>query len=153
GLGTPPAIEVDLTEKNGKTQQLLVGDETPGGNGAYARLLAAPRVFAIPKYSKIALDKGAGDLRDKRLVTVDPNKISELELSAKGENIEFGRSKDQWQIVKPRPLRADSEKVDELVRNFTGARMDLTGLGEDEKQRATAFAGGSVLAVVKATDE
>ena len=37
-----PAVEVDITEKNNKTQKLLIGDSTPTGNAAYVALVAIP---------------------------------------------------------------------------------------------------------------
>ena len=102
-----PKLEVDLTEKTNQTQKLLLGDDTPAGNGIYARLDGDPRVFTIPKYNKTSIDKSANDLRDKRLLTVDSDKISQIDLVAKKQEMTFGRNKDEWQIVKPKPLRAD----------------------------------------------
>src|SRR5208282_887479 len=75
-----PKLEVDLTEKDNKTQKLLLGDATPAGNGMYAKLDGDPRVFTIPSYDKTSIDKSANDLRDKRLLTVDPDKISQVDL-------------------------------------------------------------------------
>ena len=64
-------------------------------------------MFTIASYTKTSIDKSPNDLRDKRLLTVDFDKISQVELVAKKQEIEFGRNKDEWQIVKPKPLRAD----------------------------------------------
>jgi len=145
-----PTVEVDLTEKGNKTQQLLIGDETPTGTDLYAKLENDPRVFTIASYSKSSLDKGMDDLRDKRLITADSAKISRLELQAGQQNIVFGRNQDhaQWEIVKPRPLRTDNLQVDDLVRTLTDARMELTG-GNDQKQNASAFASATPVATAK----
>jgi hypothetical protein len=87
------------------------------------------------------------------LLTVDADKISKVELIAKKEDIEFGRNKDGWQIVKPKPLRADGPQVEELVRSLTEARMDLSGVGQDAKQIASAFASATPVATAKVTAE
>jgi Domain of unknown function (DUF4340) len=147
-----PKLEVDLTEKDAKTQKLLLGDNTPAGNGIYARLDGDPRVFTIRSYDKTSMDKSAADLRDKRLVTVDPDKISQVDLLAKKQEIAFGRNKDEWQIVKPQPLRADGTQVDELVRAMTDAKMELAA-SDDEEKTASAFASATPVATAKVTAE
>src|SRR2546422_7724806 len=47
-------------------RSLLIGDDIPTGNGAYAKLDEDPRVFTIASYNKTSLDKAVKDLRDKR---------------------------------------------------------------------------------------
>ena len=147
-----PKLEVDLTEKDNKTQKLLLGDDTPAGNGIFAKFDGDSRVFTVPGFHKTSIDKSANDLRDKRLLTVDSDKISQVELVVKKQEIAFGRNKDEWQIVKPKPLRADSSAVDELVRALTSARMEF-GSSDDEKKTASAFASATPVATTKVTAE
>jgi hypothetical protein len=147
-----PATEVDVTEKDNKTQKLLIGNNTPGGNGAYVALAGDPRVFTLANYAKTSIDKTAKDLRDKRLLVFEQDKLSRVELTAKKQDIEFGRNKDQWQIVKPKPYRADDSKVEELIRKLGDAKMDLSASGEDQKKAATAFNSGATVATAKVTD-
>jgi len=147
-----PKLEIDLSEKDNKTQKLLLGDDTPAGNGIYAKLDGDPRVFTIPKYDKTSIDKNANDLRDKRLLTFDSDKISQVDLIAKKQEIAFGRNKDEWQIVNPRPLRADGTAVDELVRALTDAKMEL-GASYDPKKDASLFSAAAPVATAKVTAE
>jgi len=112
-----------------------------------------PRVFTLASYSKTSVDKSASDLRDKRLLTANFDKVSQVDLTAKKQNIEFGRSKDAWQIVKPRPLRADNFSVEDLVRKLKDAKMDLSASADsDEKKIAALFASGTPVATAKVTD-
>ena len=146
-----PSLQVDLTEKDNKSQKLLLGDETPASNGIYAMLAGDARVFTMASWEKSSIDKGLNDLRDKRLLPVSPDKISRVELLRNGQDIEFGRNKDEWQILKPKPLRADSTQVGELVRQLSDAKMDLSSA--DAKGAARAFAEAKPLATAKVTDE
>ena len=146
-----PAIELEITDKNKKTSKLLVGDDTPAGTAVYAAITGDPRVFALSSYKKSSLDKSTNDLRDKRLLTFDSDKVSSIELTAKKQTIVFGRSKDEWQIVKPKPFRADRSQVEELLRTLRDAKMDL-GASEDEKKAAAAFSAGTPLAGASVTD-
>jgi Domain of unknown function (DUF4340) len=146
------AFEADVTAKDNKAYKLLLGDSTPTDSGVYARLDGDPRVFTIATYAKNNIEKDVNDLRDKRLITVNPDKISKIELTVKTQDIEFGRSKDEWQIVKPKPLRADGTQVEELLRNLTNAQMQLNA-SDDAKQIAASFASGTPVANAKVTDD
>jgi hypothetical protein len=147
-----PKLEVDLTEKNNKTQSLLLGDATPAGSAIYAKLAADPRIFTIPSYDKTSIDKSANDLRDKHLLTVNADKISQIDLVAKKQEMTFGRNKDEWQIMKPKPLRADQAQVDSLVRALTDAKMELSAT-DDQKKTASTFASATPIATAKVTAE
>ena len=147
-----PSIVVDVTEKDNKTQKLLIGDNTPTGNAVYVALAGDPRVFTLANTSKTSLDKGAKDLRDKRLLLFEQDKLSRVELTAKKQDIEFGRNKDQWQIVKPKPFRADDAKVEDLIRQLGDAKMDLSASDDDQKKAAASFSSGTAVATAKVTD-
>src|SRR6266513_1913005 len=148
---TRPAIELDFTDKSKKASKLLIGDDTPAGTAVYAAISGDPRVFALSSYKKSSLDKSTNDLRDKRLLTFDSDKVSSIELTAKKQTIVFGHSKDEWQIVKPKPFRADRSQVEELLRTLRDAKMDL-GANEDEKKASEAFGSGTPFAIAKVTD-
>jgi hypothetical protein len=147
-----PSLELDLTSKDGKPQKLFVGDDTPTGSAVFARLEGDPRVFTIASYTKTSIDKTSNDLRDKRLLTVDFDKLSQIELTTKKQEIEFGRNKQEWQIVKPKPLRADNFQVEEIVRKLREAKMDASSTDADAKKAAAAFASGTQVATAKVTD-
>jgi hypothetical protein len=152
--GLQPALdEVTFTMKDGKTQKLLIGDDTPTGSNAYAMVAGDPRLFTISSFNKGNFDKASKDLRDKRLMSFDQDKISRLELTAKKQTIEFGRiNQNEWQILKPKPLRADGWQVEDLVRKLAGANMDPTVSDEDAKKAATGFASGTPVAIAEVTD-
>ena len=112
-----------------------------------------PRLFTMSSFNKGNFDKASKDLRDKRLMTFDQDKISRLELTAKKQTIEFGRiNQNEWQILKPKPLRADGWQVEDLVRKLAGANMDPAVSDEDAKKAAAAFASGTPVAIAKVTD-
>jgi hypothetical protein len=144
--------EVDVHEKDGSSHRLLIGDEAPAGSSSYAALGSDPRVFMLGSYNKTSLVKSLNDLRDKRLLVFEQDRLSRVELTAKKQDIEFGRNKEQWQIVKPKPFRADDSKVEELIRKLADAKMDLSASDEDQKKAAAAFSSGTAVATAKVTD-
>jgi hypothetical protein len=144
--------EVDVFEKDGSAHRLLIGDEAPAGSSSYAALGGDPRVFMLGSYNKTSLAKSLNDLRDKRLLVFEQDKLSRVELTAKKQDIEFGRNKEQWQIVKPNPFRADDSKVEEVIRKLADAKMDLSASDDDQKKAAAAFSSGTAVATAKVTD-
>jgi hypothetical protein len=148
---TQPAIELNIADKNKKTTKLLIGDDTPAGTAVYAAIAGDPRVFALSSYKKNSFDKSPNDLRDKRLLTFESDKVSSIELTAKKQTIAFGRSKDQWQIVRPEPFRADGSQVEELLRTLRDVKMDLRE-SEDDKKLSAAFSSSALFTMAKVTD-
>jgi hypothetical protein len=147
-----PALEFDVTSKDAKPQKLFLGDDSPAGNAVFAKLDGDPRVFTIATYNKTSLDKTSNDLRDKRLLTVDFDKLSQIELITKKQSIQFDRNKQEWQIVKPKPFRVDNFQVEEIVRKLHDTKMDATSTDADAKKTAAGFASGAPLATAKLTD-
>jgi len=147
----PPALDIAVVRKNGKTtDELLVGDATPTNSGYYARLAGSPRVVALSGYSRDSLNKTLNDLRDKRLLTFDQDKIARIQLQAKGPAIEFGKGNDnEWQILQPRPLRAEGTQIDGLISKLKDAKMDLA---KPDPDAAKKFAAAPKIATVAVTD-
>jgi len=127
GLDAPSA-EVDISTKDGKTQKLLFGADTPSGSGVYVKLDTDSKVYTVASSTKSSFDKSINDLRDKRLLSLHQDKITSVTLTAKGAPVEFSKnSGGDWQITKPRPFRADSPSVDDLISKLKDAKMDLSG--------------------------
>jgi Domain of unknown function (DUF4340) len=149
----PALIEVEFGTKNGKTSKLLIGDNTPAGSAVYAKLDGDPRLFTMGTYSKTAFDKEAKDLRDKRLLPFTQAKLSRIEITVQKQTYEFvKKGESEWQIVKPKAMRADSAQTDDLVRQLNSAQMDLSGV-QDDKKNAAAFNSAPVLAIARVTDQ
>lgn len=150
----PALITAKFTMADGKTTTLLLGENTPGGNSVYAKVEGDPRLFTTFSYSKDAFNKSYKDLRDKRLMTFDKEKVSRVELAEAGQApIEFGKvGTSEWQILKPKPARVDSFQVEDLLGRARESEMNATATDEDEKKNATAFASGTPVATLSVTD-
>jgi len=134
---------------DGKTRVLRIGEDTPTDGGSYAMLDGDKRLFTIASFGKTSLDKQSKDLREKHLLVFDQDKLSHVELEVAGKPpLEFGRAGTDWQLLKPKPMRADGFQVDELVRKLKDATMDPE---TDPKAAATAFAGGQKTVIAKVT--
>ena len=149
GLVSPP-LEVDVTMKDGKVSKVFLGSDNPSNTGTYVKLESDPKLYTINSYTKASFDKTLSDLRDRRMLTFDKDKVTSVVLTAKGPAAEFNKnSGNEWQITKPKALRADSLVVDDLVRKLTETRMDLSG---DQKDVPANYASGTKIAVAAVTD-
>ena len=152
GLQTP-GVEVTMTTKDGKSRKLLFGDDTPTGSSVYAKFADDPKIFTLASNTKTQLDKTAKDVRDKRLLIFDTDKLARVDLTGKGQVIEFGRNaQKEWQIVKPRPQRADNGQVEELVRKLSDAQMDTSVTDEEAAKLGSSFASASRVGSASVTD-
>jgi hypothetical protein len=150
---TSPGLRVIVTKKDGKAHEVQIGDEAPASSGYFARLPGDARLFTLASYHKTSLDKTWKDLRDRRLLRFDSDKLLRVELAAKGQTMEFGKNaQNEWQIVRPGPYRAESYQVDELVRRLRDAKTDSAVTDEEAKKAAAAYGKATAVATAKVTD-
>ena len=150
---TSPALEVRYVTKDGKGRKLKVGETAPMSGGYYAQLDGDPKVYSIASYNQANLNKATADLRDKRLVTVDFEKISRIEVTTTKGSYEVGKNAaGEWQIVQPRPMRAEAFQIEEILRKIKDAKMDLARAEEEAKKAAAGFAAGQLMARLKLAD-
>lgn len=149
----PPMLEVRITRKDGKTSKLLIGENTPANDAVYVKLDGDPRLFTVNSVNKTALDKDYKDLRDRHLLNFDQEKVTKFEVTAKNQSFEISKpASGDWQISKPKPMRAENLQVDELITKLKNAQMDAAFNDDDAKKAGAAFGGAAPVAVVKVTD-
>lgn len=147
-----PSLTVEIKLKDGTTKRVLYGKETPTGSALYARLDGDPRLFTVYSYSKTAFEKSVFDLRDKKLLRAEADKVSRVTLDAGGQSIEFGKSGEaSWQILEPRPMRADNFTVGDLVRAVENAEM--TAAPEEGEAADAKVDFSKPMAAVEVVDE
>lgn len=123
GLATP-RIEVDFKSADGKLAgRLLVGDKTPTGSSLYAKRNDEPRVFLIAEYQDSVLNKSTFELRDKKIVAIERDRIDGVEVNVAGKPIQFAKEGSDWKITRPLAARADFSAVDGLVGRVENAQM------------------------------
>lgn len=148
-----PQLEMLITKKDGKVTKLQLGDETATSGAFYAKVDGDPKLYTVGSFNKTSLDKTWQDLRDKRLITTDSDKLSRVELAVVNQVIEFSRNQqNEWQILKPKPMRADNWAVEELVRKIKDAKMDVAVSDDDSKKAEVSYGKAARIAVARLTD-
>ena len=149
---TDPDAKITATLKDGKSQTVLVGDETPTGDAAYVMVSGESKVYSIPKNTKTNLDKSLNDVRDKRLMPVDFDKLTSVEINGGKLHLMFASEDGQWTVRSPANLRGDTSKMEAIIEKLRTATMDPSAPEADTKKAASLFASGAPIAAIKATD-
>jgi Domain of unknown function (DUF4340) len=150
---TSPSLTVTVARKGGKSDTIQFGDDAPAGSLVYVERASDPKIYAVATSAKTSFDKTVNDLRDKRLLTFNNEKLTTVEVDSKKGPVSFAKNNQgDWQITKPAAYRADSFQVEELIRKLQDAKMDLTGSADDQKKAAALFTSGQPIATVKVTD-
>src|SRR4029077_4062479 len=97
---------------------VLVGDETPTGDSAYVMVSGESKVYSVPKNTRANLDKGLKDLRETRLLPVDFDQLSSVEISGAKLHLTFGSEDGKWTVRSPANLRGDTSKMETIIEKL-----------------------------------
>jgi hypothetical protein len=123
GLKEPP-VEVSFKAKGDKDfRTLQLGSKSPTGSDMYAKLAGQPRVFLVLGYLESTFNKAPFDLRDKKILTFDRDRIDQIEIRDGTAMVALKKSGGDWQITAPVQARGDFGAVEGLISRLQGAEM------------------------------
>ena len=76
------------------------------------------KVYSVSKNTRTNLDKNLNDLRDKRLMPVDFDKLSGMEINGSKLHLTFASVDGKWTVSKPADLRGDTSKMETIVEKL-----------------------------------
>ena len=142
GLDHPALTLAITTDAKPPQATLLLGDDTPTGGGVYAQVAGNPRIVVLQRFIKTSLDKKAFDLRDKRVMTLDPDQLTRLEVESKGARWTLIKNPEgTWNLDLPPLARVDRFTVEGLVNRFKSVSMQ--SIVEEEKRNAAKYGFGA----------
>src|SRR5262245_17824501 len=119
-----PAAEATLIDKDGKEITLRLGAKSPTGVWVYAQEQGRPNVFVISDGVLRDATRPVGDFRNKTVLTFDRKDVSGLEVALSDETLTLERAGDtQWNLTRPRQLRADTDAISNFFDKLSGARI------------------------------
>ena len=148
----PPEAEVKL-EVKGRAEPLVlrVGSKNPTGVWVYAREGGKPAVITLSESIARDATRPLADLRDRTVLAFDRRTVSGLDLDVNGDQIGVVADEPgKWRIVKPRPLRADTDLISEFLDKLEGAKAvefvdvapkSLQPYGLDKPSKVTVWVG------------
>ena len=125
-----PAVEADVTTKDGKTAKLLLGDNTPAGSSTFAMVANDPRLFTVSSYVKTTLDKAAPDFAEKKLFTFGFDFPKKVNMTIGGKSYTITFDGDQWKVGDKQMDATSVQSVIARIRDLEGTRFTATGFGK-----------------------
>jgi hypothetical protein len=120
-----PRLKVLLETEGGVRDTVLLGSDSPTDRYTYAQQRGAnPEIFAMRAWRFDNLDKGAFDLRDRRVLAFDKDEVVEVRRERQGERAILVKEEGQWHLRQPLEARADKDEVDGLLNQIKNAQIE-----------------------------
>ena len=121
GIGGASEIRLILGSKSEPTREIFLGDPIPLDVGfVYGYLPATGSLYKVQREFKNLLDRSLFELRDKRLLRLDPATIVEIRFSSNptvpgDAPLVLEKRGGWWEILSPEAVPADTPAVEELL--------------------------------------
>ncbi len=137
GLATP-RITVAYKAAGGSEGQLLIGDKSPTQSDVYAMKPGEKRVFLVAGFNESTFAKKPFDLRDKRILDFERDKIDSVEVVRDANTVLLARSGSEWVVKQPIQARGDYSAIEALITKLASGRMTrlVEGAGSTPKDAA-----------------
>jgi len=103
--------------------EILFGNNAALENRIYVRFESSKNVFLATENIKNAISKKPEDFRDRKLTDTIATQITRVALKTPAGEMELQKQGEHWQIVKPLRVRADDQKVNDLLAQITTSRI------------------------------
>jgi Domain of unknown function (DUF4340) len=153
-----PRIKVAFKAEGNVSGEVFIGDTTPMQGDIYATTPGSNKVFLVSSFNETTFNKRPFDLRDKRVVKFDRDKVDSLELTRGGDTIHLTRSGNDWVVDAPMKGRGDYAAVEGLLTRLSTAGMasivdgkaaDLKSVGLDSPFMRIVVGQGSSRAALE----
>lgn len=156
-----PRLKIAFKAEGGKSGEVHLGDKTPTAGDVYAVMPGTRKVFLVSSYLETTFDKKPFDLRDKRVVKFDRDKVDALEVTRGRDSIRLTRKDSAWLVERPIAGRGDYSNIEGLLTRLSTAGMseiveshatDLKKYGLDKPGMVIAIGSGSSQAALEISD-
>ncbi len=120
GLASPRA-KVALTLDDGKKETLALGDENAFDGTAFVRTTGGA-VELVPGDVKWSVERGAFDLREKRLLPFEEKDLQRVSIAAPRLSYDLVQEGGAWRLDAPSKERADEAAVSRVLGAIRGLR-------------------------------
>ncbi len=122
GLASPKT-DITFTAKGGAKGRIRLGEQTPTGTDLYAVKDDGARVFLVSTFTETSLVRSAFDLRDKRVLRFERDKVDSLEIATGGGTFGLTRADSEWRLATPAAARGDYGAIEGLLTRLSTTMM------------------------------
>ena len=119
-----PLAEVSFKAKGAKEfKTLQIGTKTPAGSDMYAKTADGKKVFLVFGYLESSLNRTPFDLRDKKIISFDREKVDRIEIRHGSSLVSLVKASGEWRMTAPVEARADFGAIEGLISKLQSAQM------------------------------
>jgi hypothetical protein len=112
---------VIFESNSGRRDSLRFGDNTPVGSNVFVSK-GDTIVYTVADNAKNTVTKNLFDWRDKSIAKVKESEISGFQLKNTKGSFQLVKEGSNWQLLKPKEVRADNSTVTTLLRKFENGK-------------------------------
>jgi hypothetical protein len=117
-----PDIVLETESADGSADTLYAGGLNPTGALIYSRRAGSDSVYLLRAEVRSAIDKGTFELREKRLFTVDVNRVKSFCVHTYDSVVRCEKSGECWTITHPSGYDAGEEEIRSYLVEATAVR-------------------------------
>jgi hypothetical protein len=119
-----PVTAVSFKTKGAKEfKTLQIGTKTPAGSDMYAKTAEDKKVFLVPGYLESTFGRTPFDLRDKKIISFDREKVDRIEIRRGQSLLSLAKANGEWRMTAPVEARADFGAIEGLISKLQSAQM------------------------------
>lgn len=119
-----PVTAVSFRVKGAKDfKTLQIGTKTPAGSDMYAKTAEDKKVFLVPSYLESTFGRSPFDLRDKKIISFDREKVDRIEIRRGAALVSLVKANGEWRLTAPVDARGDFGAIEGLISKLQSAQM------------------------------
>jgi hypothetical protein len=119
-----PVAEISFRAKGAKEfRTLQIGTKTPTGSDMYAKTADDKKVFLVYGYLESSFNRTPFDLRDKKILAFDRDKVDRLEIRRGGAVVTLVKADGEWRMTAPVEARGDFGAIEGLLSRLQSLQM------------------------------
>jgi len=123
GLKEPP-VKLSAKTSDGKTLEIIFGNENPKKTHNYASLPGSKEVFLTASNWARTFTKNVSDLRNKKVLEFETEDIDNIKITDAARVLEAAKSGEDWNLKKPIETKADSSEISSFTSSIRFARVN-----------------------------
>ncbi len=128
-----PSFRIEITDRNGKTRKLDVGNRATVGDNLYVRLDGRDKAEVVAAGIYEQLEKPYTTYRESRLIDVPQMLVTEVQITRPEGILKLRKEGSNWQIIEPKAMPADAMAVSDLLTTITSFSAN-SFVAEDMKE-------------------
>jgi hypothetical protein len=121
---TSPAVRLSFKDDLGKATEIAFGDRSPTGAYFYVKVSDDEQIYLAESRYYFQFELSLMDIRDKRYVQFDPDRLRGIELNYGGEKVAVEREESHWRLTAPVEDRGDDVGVGQFLTQLRNARIE-----------------------------